>query len=494
MDSHDAMTTSRPTNVLWICTDSQRWDTLGCLGNPHVRTPRLDRLASEGALCSHAFVQSPVCTPSRGSFLSGRYPVTNRLRQNGANAPADLRIVPRMLADAGYVCGLSGKLHLSACDNRLLLGDEWWRHDEQEFFRGVEPRIEDGYHEFWWDHAPSGKNPSSAYLRWLAERGIPAPAQEASPHSRFIDAGMPSEHHQARWCVDKAIGFLDAHRAQPHPWLFSVNIFDPHYPFNPPAAFLERFAGILDSLPLPDFSPDELLEKPASQRRWMEKAKRYAWSGMSDADRRWVRAAYWAMVEHIDLQVGRLLDALERSGQAEGTLVLFHSDHGELLGDHGIFTKGPMFYDGAVRVPLIARWPGRIPAGRRCDALVECIDLAPTVLDAAGLPIEPAMQGRSLLPLLTGTSDAGRDDVWCEYFNAMPGGEWASMVRTAERKLVKCHGGDDGELYDLVNDPHERRNLWRRPDWLEEKCRMLGRLADRLAFTADPLPPRIGIF
>src|SRR5438093_224085 len=112
---------NQPPNILWICTDSQRWDTLGCYGNSFVTTPHADRLAREGVVFEHAFSQSPVCTPSRASFLTGRYPVTTRLRQNGQVCPPDLRLVTKTLAEAGYVCGLSGKLHLSPCDNRLLL-------------------------------------------------------------------------------------------------------------------------------------------------------------------------------------------------------------------------------------------------------------------------------------------------------------------------------------------------------------------------------------
>lgn len=149
-------------NILWICSDSQRWDTLGCYGNRLVHSPNIDRLAREGMLFENAIAQSPLNTPSRGCFLTGRYPVTNRLRQNGQNAPADLRPVTKMLAEAGYVCGFSGKLHLSACDKRLTFGPEWWKVPSGEWIVPVEPRIADGYSVVHWSHS-ADENPQNAY-------------------------------------------------------------------------------------------------------------------------------------------------------------------------------------------------------------------------------------------------------------------------------------------------------------------------------------------
>jgi arylsulfatase A-like enzyme len=201
------------------------------------------------------------------------------------------------------------------------------------------------------------------------------------------------------------------------------------------------------------------------------------------------------MCDLIDAQVGRMLDELRSTGQADNTIVLFMSDHGEMLGDHGIYLKGPYFYEPAVRVPLIVSWPGRI-AARQSTALVELTDLAQTLLDAAGLPHHPGMQGRSLWPLLTGAApaDRHRDDVYSEYYNAMP---WhrdptaqVTMVRTGRHKIVVDHGNSTGELYDLEEDPTETRNLWRSQAHRDLKGEMLLRLANRMAFTVDPLPLR----
>jgi arylsulfatase len=493
-------------NVLWICTDSQRWDTLGCYGNTFVRTPNCDRLADEGILFKHCYGQSPLCTPSRGAMLTGRYPVTTKLRQNGQCIPDGEVLVTRILADSGYVCGLSGKLHLSACNRRFTLGEKWWElPDGEQLVQGIERRIDDGYTEFYWDHAPNPLFRSSAYMRWLRERGVRFEVVKRSD-SQHVQNGMAAEHSQAAFCVDKAIGFIETYADCAHPWLFSVNIFDPHFGFDPPPECLERYLDRLDELPLPNYVPGELDAKPPHQaarhlpRRWGPNYGGYS-QERDEGDphqHRMLRAAYWAMCDNIDAQVGRLLAALERTGQRDNTIVIYTSDHGEMLGDHGIYTKGPLLYDPAIRLPLIVSWPGHVRQGIRSEALVELADLAPTLLDAAGLERHPGMQARSLWPLLTGEAPAERfrDDVYCEYYNGNPDDPavFLTMVRTAQHKIVVWHGGEPGELYDLASDPTETRNLWDDPAQAAQKKAMLKRVCDRMAWTADPLPERIGIY
>jgi arylsulfatase A-like enzyme len=169
------------------------------------------------------------------------------------------------------------------------------------------------------------------------------------------------------------------------------------------------------------------------------------------------------------------------------------SDHGELLGDHGMYLKGPHFYEGAVHVPLIISWPGRIAPGKRSSALVELVDLAPTLLEAAGVPVYPGMQGRSLQPLLQGDAVHHRDDVYCEVDETAAGKKpgYAIMIRSEAHKLTIYHSAGEGELYDLQSDPLESRNLWNDPAELSLKLHMMEQLCRRMAEQADPLPPRI---
>ena len=200
----------------------------------------------------------------------------------------------------------------------------------------------------------------------------------------------------------------------------------------------------------------------------------------------------------IDDQIGRILTALEESNQAENTLVVFMSDHGEMLGDHGIYFKGPHFYDCQLRVPLIIRWPaGGVVKNRSIEGLVELVDLAPTFLDAANLEIPERIQGRSMLPMIQGGSEnlGCREQVYSEYYNSWThGNAYGTMLRTKEEKIVVYHGTGEGELYDLRKDPEEFFNLWDEPDAHNMKTQMLARCFDASVFTMDPHPPRMGPF
>lgn len=490
-------------NVLWICTDSQRFDTLGCYGNPYVRTPNIDRLAENGMLFEHCYSQNPLCTPSRGAFLTGRYPVTMGLRQNGQNINPEEKLVTRLLADQDYLCGLSGKLHVHACDRRHTLGDEWWELPaEEQVIQGVEPRIDDGYAEFYWDHAPSPIFRSSAYHRWVRDHGARICAIKRDDAQEVFN-GMPEALHQTTFCAEKAIGFIEGYQDYAHPWLFSVNIFDPHFSVDPPEAYLQRYLDHLDDIPLPNYQPGELDGKPdwqrARHRTGYNARGGYDLTDTGDAhEHRMLRAGYWAMCDLIDVQVGRMLDALQRTGQRDNTLVIFTSDHGEMLGDHGFYIKGPFLYDEAIHVPLIVSWPGHIPQGVRSQALVELSDLAPTLLDAAGAPRYPGMQTKSLWPLLSGQSNpqCHRDDIYSEYYNTDHDNPmmYLTMVQTRDYKLIVDHTAGRGELYDLRQDPTETWNHWDDADFADIKTNLLLRLCARMAFTADPLPERVGIY
>ena len=461
-------------NILWICTDQQRYDTIGAGGNPHVRTPRLDRLWREGTAWTHAFCQSPICTPSRASFLTGTYPSTCQNTRNGnEHYRGRYPLVTRLLAGAGYDCGLIGKLHLAGAYER------------------PEPRGDDGYRYWQWSHAPRDGWPSGhAYADWVRAQGHDLGELIEDP------AGVPAELHQTTWCAEATIDFMRERRAADTPWLATVNIYDPHEPFNPPAAYRARFDP--EAMPGPLFRPSDLEQQrrlrpvdfqseardPSGPLDIAHPVLPY-YPGRDSAqeadaatfarDAKTLQAAYYAMVELIDDQVGRMLDALEESGQAEDTLVIFTSDHGETLGDHGLICKGCRFYEGLVRVPLILRWPGRIESGRVRDELVELTDLAPTLLAAAGQPVPPWMRGSSLLD-----GGAGREAVRSEYFDAVdgPDGSYATMYRTRTHKLVVYHGHGLGELYDLEADPSEFDNLWDEPAAAAVKSDLLLRSFD----------------
>ena len=465
----------RRPNILWICTDQQRYDTLGAQGNRHVRTPRLDRLWRSGAAFTHAYCQSPICTPSRASFLTGTYPSTCHNTRNGNDRFVErFPLVTRLLADAGYDCGLIGKLHLASAYGR------------------IEARGDDGYRYWRYSHGPRDDWPvGHDYADWVRQQGSVLGELIKDP------AGVPAPLHQTTWCAERTIEFISEPRAADTPWLACVNIYDPHPPFNPPQEYRDRYDPA--AMPGPLYRTGDLAQQerlaaidfqsrvrqphdldlrspviPESPGREGCAAAGAPAGGRSSLpphatarDAHTLQAAYYAMIELIDDQVGRVLDALRDSGQADDTLVIFTSDHGEMLGDHGLIQKGCRFYEGLVRVPLILAWPGSIGAGLVSDALVELTDLAPTLLEAAGAAVPEWMQGRSLLPLAGGAADPRhhRDAVLCEYFDALdsPDATRATMYRERRYKLTVYHGHGLGELYDLERDPGEFDNLWDDP-------------------------------
>ncbi len=454
-------------NILWFCTDQQRYDTIHSLNNPHIRTPNIDRLVAEGIAFTHAYCQSPICTPSRASFLTGRYPSSVHNTRNGNERWSEATpLVTKLLRDgAGYDCGLAGKLHLAGAAGR------------------EEPRpADDGYRLFHWSHDPEDRYPSGhAYADWLAAQGYSLKEMRQNPGE------LPPHLHQTTWCTDRAIDFLEEERDGP--WLMSVNVFDPHGPFDPPQSYLDRYDP--SNVPEPLFRESDLAEQSRNPGDFQNPARRPA-----DFNADQITAAYYAMIELIDDNLGRLLDALDASGQRDNTIVIFTSDHGEMLGDHGLLLKGCRFFEGLVRVPLIIRWPGHIQAGLVSDALVELTDIAPTLLHAAGLPTPEKMTGRSLLPLCTGekTAQAHRDFVRCEYYQALnpatPGrigwsGSFATMLRDRQHKLVVYHGHDYGELYDLAADPHEFDNRWDDPVYAPIRFDLLRKSFDALALAVD---------
>lgn len=491
--------TKRP-NILWYCTDQQRHDTIRALGNPHIDTPELDAFCETGTAFTNTYCQSPICTPSRASFLTGRYPATTHVHRNGAaDFPAGERLVTKTFADAGYDCGLVGKLHLTSA-------------------KGSETRTDDGYRFFRWSHHPlPDLDPAHhAYHQWLErEKGVD-PVELYAGIRGFCGAGVPAELHQTTWVTETAIRFVEETRDGP--WLLSLNPFDPHPPFDPPQSYLDRYDPA--TLPPPLFRPGDIERQRAfrdiaqqtieamdpmgampSAPLSAEEMRASAYSPPSSFNGQTVKAAYYAMIELIDHQFGRLLKALDAMGELDNTIVVFHSDHGEMLGDHGLLYKGCRFFEGLVHVPLIIAWPGHVRENLRSDALVELVDLAPTLLEAAGLPVPSAMQGRSLWPILTGRADPAvhKAHVVSEFNDALGSAaiscpSHGSMYFDGRMKHIVHHGTGLGELYDLGTDPGEFDNLFDDPAHAALRADLMRRHFDAMMATSGAGSERIGIY
>ncbi|MCA9175749.1 MAG: sulfatase-like hydrolase/transferase [Planctomycetales bacterium] len=440
---------NRP-NILWYCTDQQRFDTIGALGNPYVKTPTIDALVADGVAMTRAYCQSPICTPSRSSFLTGLYPSRVHNTRNGNESfPSYPPLITKLLADSGYRCGLVGKFHLQSAGRR------------------TEPRMDDGYDYWQFSHAPRDDwREGHHYAEWVRQRGGDLDSM------RQREERVDPELHQTTWASECSIEFI---RQQREPWLLSVNVYDPHPPFVPPKAYADQFDPA--KMPGPHFRDTDL----AHQAKLGEVDFQGEVRTPEDHDAKRQQALYYAMIAQVDTQFARILNVLEETGQADNTVVIFTSDHGEALGDHGLFEKGCRFYEGLVRVPLIFRWPGKFGAAVRAAGLTELLDLTATIVELGGLEQPEYMQGRSLLPLLRGEADPSRwrEFVRSEYYDALDpfftggNGAFATMHRTDRYKLTMYHSHGLGELYDLLHDPWEFEDLWDSPQHRELRDQLI---------------------
>lgn len=489
---------ARP-NILWFCADQMRFDTIAALGNTHIHTPNIDRLIGRGVAFKRCYAQNQLCTPSRASFLTGRYPAAHQVYRNGnAYFPNSEVLITKILADSGYECGLIGKLHLSSASK-------------------LEERPDDGYQYFAWCQNPGWEKVpgSNAYWNWLRDKKNIDPENLFDKTPTYLNRGVPAEFHQMAWCADMAIEFME--KSRDRPWLLSINPFDPHPPFDPPPEYLEKYDP--ERLPPPLFRESDITEqkKFANVRNQKSEAVNpvlteeeriiYAPSPGDERGARpperfdglAVKAAYYAMIENLDHQFGRILDYLQANNLNRNTIIIFTSDHGELLGDHGLIYKGCRFFEGLIHVPLIISWAGNYLENRHSMALVETIDIAPTLLQATGLDIPYFIQGRSLHDLLTGKGDLDRHkEIVVTDFNDSLGTSTvdhytqASMTFDGRYKLAVYHSHPGlGELYDLEADPGEFTNLWNDAAHASLKQRFIARHLDRMMGTIPPGIERI---
>jgi arylsulfatase A-like enzyme len=487
---------TRRRNILVLMTDQQRFDSLGCYGNRHALTPRLDRLAAGGARFENCYVQNPICSPSRATFATGLYPRNHGLWANGVTLPGGLPLLSRALAAAGYDCGMVGKQHLAP-----LAGLD------------AEPRLDDGYRVYKWSHSPNHPSRHNAYHAWLQRHHPavykaavldqprrPVEGNNSSKTALPLDR-VPVEAHYSHWIAQEAIDFIeDETRPKETPFYFMANFFDPHHPFGAPDAFRARFdAG---ELPLPSGSIAELASKPSVLRAYSQRS--YAghapgFSEYSESELREIVASYYAMVALIDAEVGRILDVLEHRGELEDTLIIFTSDHGEMLGDHALMLKGPMLFEPVVRVPLIIHQPGAVPAGLCIASLVQSIDLTATILSAADVPGAFQTQGSDLMSLVMNPEMPWREWALSEYRDsghAFSPPVHTTMLRHRNFKLVVWHGEPassmprEGELYDLEQDPGEHCNLFCDPRYAAVRESLKDLLLDVSVAVEWPRPLR----
>jgi choline-sulfatase len=451
----------RRLNVLWICADDHAAYVIGAYGNKRARTPNIDRLAAGGIRFDLAFCSSPVCTAARDSFITGRYPRTIGVTQLRTPLPEKEQTLAHVLKRAGYETGAIGKMHFNSehtygFDFRRDLG----AYDKLLAARGKKPipgnvSVQPKWKPF--------KDPARL---WINSAALPM---------GLVDADM-----DATYFVDEASRYLAQPREQP--FFLMVSFYEPHSPYYFPVEDRGRVQP--STFPVPPIGPEDAGQIPAVFR------------DLTSAEKQGSIAAYYTSVEFLDRKVGELLAALERSGHGQDTLVLYTADHGYLLGQHGRFEKH-CGYEQAIRPPLLMRCPGVIHPGAATSALVEFVDVFPTVLDLCGVAVPKNVQGRSLVPLLKGETKTHRQQVFIEYAPneeaAVRDERWKLIFERGKRR--RTDGYDPGlpltgrmiRLYDLENDPSEMHNVAAAPENADRVRRMLADLAQHLRSTArDP--------
>ena len=461
-----AQTTQTRPNFVFIVTDDQRWDALGCMGHPFLKTPDLDRLRSEGALFANTFVTTSLCAPSRASFLTGMYAHAHGVTWNeiGARDP-DFSATPNfamLLQKAGYKTGFVGKWHMAETNKPRPGFDYWFSFKGQGVY--VDPVMNENG----------------------AERKIPGYITEI--------------------LNDAALAFIDK---QPKEQPYMLCLW--HKAVHDPRTVREKDRGLYagEKLRKPPGWDDDLAGKPKWQRLNVLSKARVGQPMDVDPDkvpdsippkpfggRSEDRMNYLRLLTAVDDGVGAILEKLMQRGELDNTLIVFSSDNGYFFGEHQLGDKR-LAYEESMRVPLLMRYPKRIKPGTTIDKMALNIDLAPTFLDLAGAHVPPTMQGRSLRPLMEGppAADGWRTSFLYEY--------WLDLkatipdmvgVRTDDWKLVRYPGTNDlDEMYDLKNDPHEMKNL-AADSKPSEKKQELGAELDRLMretnYVSPPNPAR----
>ena len=473
-------------NILLITSDQHHFSLMG-YNNPAIKTPNLDRLAAQGMIFDRAYCPNPTCTPSRASIITGLYPSQHGAWALGTKLPEDVHTVGDDFRAAGYRTGLIGKGHFQpivgndefpSVESREVLHDlDYWRARKEPFY---------GFQDIDLNRDHGNSDAGQHYAIWLEEKGLKN-WRDYFGNPEAVDGHvwkLPEEYHYDAWITERASARLEEYKKNGENFFLWVSHPDPHGPNVAP----ERWATMYDPerIKIPQIMQGEHDRNPP-HHQLTQKVKpdrsMYIEEGGNDCHGIHSHlhkhdyaaekvAALYGRTSMLDHYIGKTLDKLEELGLADDTLVVFTTDHGDFFGQHGLCGKGAFHYEDMIKIPFIARLPGVTKPGARTEAMISLVDLAPTFLDAAGLPVPRCMTGRSQKAVFDGSSDAVRDHVIVENHH-QPTTLHLKTYVDARYKLTVYYNRSYGELFDLGNDPGEVNNLWDEPSSRALKQEML---------------------
>ncbi|MEW6237958.1 MAG: arylsulfatase [Candidatus Omnitrophota bacterium] len=444
-------------HILFLMADQFRGDCLSADGHPAVKTPNLDRIASEGILFRRAYSSTPTCTPARSAILSGLSPWRHGMLGYGQVADRYNPEMPQAMRDAGYYTLGVGKMHWHP--QRALHGFHQTLLEESGRAESVDFRSD--YRSWFYSEAPN-LNPDATGIGWND--------YQAKPYE------LPENFHPTHWMGETAIQFLQTYN-QPQPFFLKVSFARPHSPYDPPERFMKMFADA----PIPNAVVGEWAERHALRG---QKLPDNTWRGdLGEEQVRRSRQGYYGSIAFIDEQIGRILEALDKRGWLDRTLIVFTSDHGDMTGDHNLWRKSYP-YEPSARIPMLMRWPaGLAPEkrGRTLDHPVELRDLLPTFLDAASVKGDFHLDGDSLLKLARDENAAWRKFIDLEHDVCYsPENHWNALTDGRYKYVFHARDGEE-QLFNLTNDPGETRDLALNPAHHGELRQWRNRMIEHLA-------------
>jgi len=459
------MTSTRP-NIIFIITDQQRYDTINALGFDYMETPHLDRLVREGVSFSQCHVTAASCAPARASLFKGYYPHTTGILKN---ADSWRRSWIELLNEAGYHCTNIGKMHTWPFTTPLGF-------DERYVVENKDRYLEGRYYFDEWDRALAARG----LIKQQRElyRQLPDYREALGAFDWLLDEDM----HPDMFVGDMAQWWLNTY-PRTEPLFLQIGFPGPHPPYDPIPRYAESY--LKKELPLLEVTQEELDNQPPP----FKELRQHNFDIDHDSvvldlnptheQRHRQRAYYLANMTMIDEKVGEIMQALETGGYLENSVVIFTSDHGDCLTDHGHSQKWTM-YDDITRVPLIVWSPNRFQSGQVVDDLIQQMDLGPMILELAGAEVPKSLEAKSILPVLEGKPWQGRDHVFAEQAKdgIFTGSDFMTMVRNHDWKLVHFLDEPWGQLFDLKSDPREVNNLWDSPEHQAKKQELLAVLRE----------------